>query len=180
VSYVELGCRSLLVAVFATAIAGKVTRSAFGEYVSSTGRLLPTRLAGWGRSAAAAVLVAELTTVALLLTPNAAVAGFAAAAGLSAAFAAGVAGALRRGERAPCRCFGASTAPLGRTHLARNALVGVTALVGLASTQATTAEPWHLGGAATAVLAGLVVAALVVRLDDLTALFTPSSPRRQA
>jgi hypothetical protein len=170
--YVELTCRLLLAAVFVTAAAGKLSRSAFTEFVASTGRLLPTRFVRWRRPAGVAVLVAEIATAAMLLIGPAAEVGLASAAGLSVAFTAGVAGALRRGERASCSCFGTSTSPIGPAHVVRNATLAAAALVGLASAQAVPAPAWHPGGAAIAVGVGLVAATLVVRLEDITALFT--------
>jgi thiol-disulfide isomerase/thioredoxin len=100
-------------------------------------------------------------------------AGFGLALGLSLAFAAGIGAALRRKERAPCRCFGVSTAPLGRTHLARNAVVGAAAVAGLALTSLVPPGAVHPAGVVLTVLVGAVLAALVVRMDDLVALFAP-------
>lgn len=178
-SYAALGCQWLLVAVFGAAAAGKLTsRQAYAEFVVSTGRLLPTRWSRWRRPAAVGVLVGELVTAMLLVVPATATLGFTAAAGLGLLFGAGVAAALRRGERAPCRCFGISTTPLGRPHLVRNALVAGVAVGGLTSTLLAPAGPVHPAGALVAVAAGLVTAVLVVRLDDVVALFAPTPQGR--
>ncbi|WP_068922775.1 MauE/DoxX family redox-associated membrane protein [Planobispora rosea] len=173
--HLALACRVLLAAVLLIAVGSKLSRTAFGEFVSSTGRLLPPRLTGRQRSAAVLVLAVEAATVPALLVPATAALGLVAAVGLLTAFTIGIGGALHRGERAPCRCFGASRTRLGPLHLARNLTliaVGVTGLA--ASASAGTAHP---GGAVLAVFAGIVLAALMVRLDDLAALFAPTHPR---
>ncbi|MFC7643690.1 MauE/DoxX family redox-associated membrane protein [Streptosporangium lutulentum] len=78
------------------------------------------------------VFAAELAAVVLLAVPTTAVIGFALSAVLLTGFAAGIAGALRRGERTPCRCFGAAGTRLGPAHLVRNLVLAVIAAVGLA------------------------------------------------
>jgi hypothetical protein len=62
---------------------------------------------------------------------------------------------------------------LGRTHLVRNAAVSAAAVTGLALMSLTPPGAGHPAGAALAVLVGAVLAALVVRIDDLVALFAP-------
>jgi hypothetical protein len=174
-AYAGLTCRSLLVAVFVVAAGSKLGRRGFPEFVVSAGRLLPTRWSGRRRPVAATVLAGEVAAAGLLVWPATVPAGFGLALGLSAAFAAGIAAAVRRGERAPCRCFGGSAAPLGRTQLVRNVALAVVALAGLVLVWCWPTVPVHPAGAGLAVLVGLVLAALVVRLDDLVALIAPTS-----
>lgn len=171
--YALLACQVLLLAVFAVAGGSKLTRHGFGEFRAATGRLLPVRWSGWRRPAAVGVLVAELATVGLLAWPPAVPVGFAMALGLGTAFSAGIVAALRRGERGPCRCLGASTTPLGGSHLARNGVVTAAAVVGLVLAWLPEPVPASPAGIGLAAVAGLVLAALVVRMDDLVALFAP-------
>lgn len=94
-------------------------------------------------------------------------------------FGVGIAAAMLRGLRTTCRCFGSSSAPLGRRHLVRNALLVAVAATGLAfgSDRVGSADP---AGLAVAGAGALVLAALVVRLDDLIDLFTPAFAGRHS
>jgi hypothetical protein len=165
--YAAFGCRALLAAVFAVAVASKLRGAA--AFVDATHRLLPARWADLARPLAAGTAGTELAVLALLVPPATVRWGCALAAAVLAAFTVAVWSALRRGERAPCRCLGATTAPLSRRHLARNGLLGAAALTG-ALVPAGGATP---AGSVLAVAVGLVVAVLVVRLDDLVELFLP-------
>ena len=93
-------------------------------------------------------------------------------AGLLAAFTAAIAIAVRRGRTAPCWCFGVSSTPLGRSHVARNLFLIAVAVLGLAAAAAG-------GSAVTAAAAlaagcGVVAGLLVTRLDDLMSLVRTS------
>lgn len=180
-TYVTLTCQWLLAAVFAVAAGGKVTPGRFREFVSAAGRLVPPGWWRWRRPVAVGVLVAELATVGLLVWPATALAGMALVGCLSAIFSSGMGAALRRGERAPCRCFGASQAALGGAQLARNAVIGAVAIAGIATGWGSPPAPAHqlAGAGLAAVLVGLVLAALVVRMDDLVALVAPMPARRE-
>ncbi|MEV6398955.1 MauE/DoxX family redox-associated membrane protein [Streptomyces sp. NPDC051907] len=173
--YLLFACRVLLVGVFLVAVAGKLRgRAAFDEFAASIRamRLLPRRLAA---PAAAAVAATEAAVVVLLAWPAAVPAGFALAAALLIVFTAGIALALRRGRREPCRCFGASAAPLGPVHVVRNLFLALAAAAGLVLSLAEGAHwPPNAGAGALALTAGVIGVLLVVRLDDLTALFTTS------
>lgn len=170
-AYVIVACRVLLVGVFAVAAGSKLTRHGFEEFEAATGRLLPVQWSGWRRPAAVGVLAGEVAAVGMLIWPASVSVGFGLALGLSLAFAIGVRAALRRGERAPCGCFGASAAPLGRVHLVHNAALGAVAATGLVLMPLAPLGVDHPAGVALAVLVGFVLAALMVRLDDLVALF---------
>ena len=171
-SYLTLSLRCLVGVVFAVAAAGKLRgRRAFGEFLESLQPLavVPAR---WRRAAAIATVGAEVVVVALLALPGAGAAGgFALAAVLLAAFAVAIRAAVRRGVRAPCRCFGASSTPLDRPHVARNACLGVAAAAGAVLAHATAPAAPHPGGVVLALASGGVLALLVTRLDDLVELF---------
>lgn len=94
---------------------------------------------------------------------------------LAMAFAVAILAAIRRGDRAPCNCFGASARPVGRVHVVRNAVLIIVAALGLAA-DAAEAGPVGPAGGFAAVIAGGVLAALVVRADDLAELFGPVAP----
>ena len=81
-----------------------------------------------------------------------------------ATFTAGTWLAVARGTDAPCPCFGASPAPLGRPHVVRDALLCVAAGAGIACAGAGGART---GGILLALAVGLVIAVLVVHVDDL-------------
>ncbi|SEG98045.1 hypothetical protein SAMN05444920_111168 [Nonomuraea solani] len=182
--YLLIACQVLLAAVFAIALAGKVRgRAAFDAYVSSIVALeiLPRRVSV---AAANALLAAEAVVIVLLALPWTVPLGFAAAAGTLAAMIGGILVALRRGRRAPCRCFGASVTPLGRVHVVRNLVLAAAGGAGLAAWATAGAggaglAAWavagpdapHPAGVVIALVAAGVSALLVVRLDDLMELF---------
>ncbi|MER5768476.1 MauE/DoxX family redox-associated membrane protein [Streptomyces sp. NPDC001985] len=170
--YVAFACRILLIGVFLTAVAGKArSRTAFAAFERSLAGLglLPARLS---RAVAVSVIAAESATVVLLVPAPTVPLGFALGALLLLGFSAGIALALRRGRRAPCRCFGASAAPLGPVHVVRNLLLAAAGAAGAVLVAAGPADGWppHPGGAAIACASALVVVVLTVRLDDLTEL----------
>ncbi|MEU8103212.1 MauE/DoxX family redox-associated membrane protein [Nonomuraea muscovyensis] len=170
----EIACRVLLAGVFAAALAGKLRgRSAYQEFAASIVALgvLPRTPA---KAAAAAITAGEAVAVVLLAWPATAALGFGLSAVLLGAFAAGIVSALRRGRRAPCRCFGASTTPLGRAHVYRNLVLLAGSGLGLVA--AFAGGPAEVAGVAVAAVAGAVAVVPVVRFDDLVSLFAPSSP----
>ncbi|MGK5552102.1 MauE/DoxX family redox-associated membrane protein [Actinomadura kijaniata] len=180
--YLAFGCRVLIGLVFALSAFSKLrSRPAFAEFAAVTRTLLralvPGRSAGraGARRVGAAVAVLEAAVPVLLVVPAAVPAGHAVALALLAAFAAGIAAALRGGVRTACRCFGASAAPLGARHLARNGVLALAALTGLVAGpgRVAAAEPAGLAVAATA---AAVLALLVIRFDDLIDLFADPAP----
>ncbi|AVT35852.1 hypothetical protein C6W10_04565 [Plantactinospora sp. BB1] len=178
VSYVSEFSRWLLVLVFLASAGSKVRgRAAFRAFADSLRAmaLLPSRVVV---PLAVAVTAAE-AAVPLLLVPlpvaEVTTVGFALAAALLAAFTVAVAAVLRRGTRVSCRCFGeAAAAPFGRQHLARNVVLTVVAGIGgyasLGGTRMT------VGTVVLAVPLAVVGALVVVRLDDIVALFLPGTP----
>jgi uncharacterized membrane protein YphA (DoxX/SURF4 family) len=173
VRYLDVAGRLLIGVVFAVAVVSKVaSRDAFRAFVRSLQQMdvLPLRSV----PAAARVSVAtEATIVTLLAVPLrwTAAAGFALAAGLLAIFAAAIRRSVRRGNRAPCRCFGASVTPLGRHHVVRNLLLAGAALVGL--TGAVGRGHADVAGGFVAAGAGAVVGIAMIAYDDIAALLRP-------
>ncbi|MGW2699576.1 MauE/DoxX family redox-associated membrane protein [Streptomyces sp. NPDC001340] len=171
-TYLFLGCRALLLVVFLVAVTGKIRgRAAFADFSSS---VVALRLLSRRRSKAAAVMTvgAELAAVLLLAVPATAVAGFGVAIGLLLAFVTGIVVALRGGRTAPCRCFGASATPLGPVHVVRNLVLTAVGTAGLTAGLTASARPPEPGGAVVACATALIVALLVIQLDDLAILFT--------
>lgn len=171
VQYVEVFCRVALFVVLAVSVVAKVGgRHALRELAGS---LAAMRLVTQTRSRRAALLLvmAEVSTAALLAVPL--VLGFAAAAVLMGMLTIGVAIAVRRGADVPCPCFGASAVPVRRVHVARNAgLFSVAVLGGTTALIGGTSEP---AGLALSVAAGVVAGGLLVFLDEFVELFQPMS-----
>ncbi|MEH1166253.1 MauE/DoxX family redox-associated membrane protein [Micromonospora sp. CPCC 205539] len=180
-TYLQIGSWAVLLGVFVVALAGKIRkRAAFDEFRASIAalRVLPRR---WSLPVAVAVAATEATVVVLLALPITALVGVSLAVALLAAFTTGIVLALRQGQRAPCRCFGASATPLGPTHVVRNLVlmaVGSAGLLAAFVSEATTAARPHPAGVAVTLATAAVAVLLVVRLDDLTALFTSHAPTR--
>lgn len=176
--YVEVAGRLTLALVFLAAVLGKVrSRAAFAEFARSVDQfgLLPrTRVAAVVRLAVAA----EAAVVVLLAVPAAAHAGYVLAVGLLGVLSAAILAALRRGRRPACRCFGAGGAPLDARHVLRNAVLLALAVLGWAVLQAPSPGPLRPAGVLLGLAAAVPVAALVIRLDDLAALFAPTPTRR--
>ncbi|WP_370947235.1 MauE/DoxX family redox-associated membrane protein [Amycolatopsis sp. cg5] len=168
-SYAELFFRAFLLGVFLFAVLGKARgRAAFDEFARSIQglRLLPRK---WSVPTAAAVVAAEAAVVVLLAVPGTVVAGFGLASALLIGMTGAIVVAIGQGRQAPCRCFGASVTPLGMAHVVRNLILLATGAGGLAFAGSTGAmEP---GGVLLALAAAAVGVLLVVRADDLMALF---------
>ncbi|SCG65813.1 Methylamine utilisation protein MauE [Micromonospora halophytica] len=175
--HLELTARLLLALVFLAAVVGKLrTRSDFADFVATVGRFgVPAR---WTRPVARAAVAAEAAVVVLLVTPGAAPAGSALAVALLGVLTAALVAALRRGERPACRCFGAGDTPIGRRHVLRNLALGAVALLGLAAgLNGGGGSPSSSAAVLLAAGVALPLAAVVVRLDDLVALFAPAPSR---
>ncbi|MFF5208841.1 MauE/DoxX family redox-associated membrane protein [Streptosporangium sp. NPDC000396] len=178
--YLMIACRALLAGVFLIALAGKIRgRVAFDEFVASIVALGMFPRAG-STAAAYAVLGAEAVVILSLALPSTVLLGFAAAMALLIALTTGILAAMRRGRRAPCRCFGASATPLGTAHVARNLVLLLAGGAGLTAGAVAGGDGAgaHPVGIALALVAAAVGVLIVVRLDDLLSLFTPSVPPR--
>jgi Methylamine utilisation protein MauE len=167
--YLGVACASLIGWVFLASAISKLRQ--FGEFTRSLPALAPVRPAQI-RPLAMSVVAAEAAVPVLLLFPAAVSYGFAVAGGLLAAFTAAIAIAFKRGRRAPCRCFGASSTPLGPSHLVRNAILLISTVAG---GLALDAQRPQAAGLAVAIAAGLVVAILIVAIDDIAVLFARTS-----
>ena len=94
---------------------------------------------------------------------------------LTSILATGIAVILHRGTRARCACFGSVTnSTLGRPHLVRNLGLLALLVVALISAQYSHGQP-SAGGALVAVIAGAVTGLMLIRFDDVVALFAPIS-----
>jgi len=174
VRYLVLVAGATLWLVFAVSAVSKIrTRAAYAAFVASTGRLLPAG-SRWVRQAALLVVVAEVAVVVLL--PVLPALGLAIAAVLLAAFTVAIAGAVRRGVTAPCRCFGSSARPLGVAQAVRNGVLAVLATGGAAGAVAVpdVLAGAHPAGVAIAALGALVLAVLTISFDDVADLLTGS------
>ncbi|MFB9689396.1 MauE/DoxX family redox-associated membrane protein [Amycolatopsis plumensis] len=157
---------ALIAVVFAASSLSKLRD--FRGFARSVPALVPMP-AKWVVPVSVAVVVTELASAVLVLVT--AIAGFVLASALLLAFTTAIAASLRRGRRAPCRCFGAAETPIGPRHLVRNTLLICFAVLGaLAPEQLPPAA-----GAAVAFAAGVVVAVLVVAMDDIAVVFARSS-----
>ena len=167
--YLELGCRGVLAGVLLVSLAGKLRgRAAYAAFVAATKSLLATgdRQAG---VLAPLTIAAEIgTVVALAIGP----AGLVAAAALLGCFTGALVLALRRGSVAPCRCFGASTTPIGLHHVVRNVVLIGLAAAGLIAGAAPGDPPVEPAALAITALAVGVCVLVTARLDDLVDVLT--------
>ncbi len=168
--YLSLAGRVLLGVTFAVAAAGKVL--GFRAFAADLARMrvLPRR---WVTIAAVLTVTAEAAVAPLLLAGRLVPVGAALAALLLTTFGAVIVVLLRRGQAASCPCFGRAATPLGARHLARNGLLLLAAALAVTGPAAPATAP-GLAGVVAAVAAGVFLASLVIRLDDLTALFAPA------
>jgi len=174
VQYLEVVCRLLLAAVFITAAFTKLSgKAAWLAFVQSLRQLdqVPGPLL---RPAALAAVAIEVIVVVLLLVPVrvAGWIGFALAGCLLLSFTLVIGRALSRGNRAPCRCFGASSTPLGMSHILRNLVLVLVAVLGLAGASAS--GPLDAPYALLAGAAGLVAGILITAFEDIVALVKPA------
>ena len=165
-------CQGLLAVVLVVSATSKLRSvqalRAFTQSLSSMQLVRATQ----ARPVAIALAAAEAIVAALLLLPATRDAGFAGAATLLAVLTGGVAVVISRGTAQPCRCFGDSSTPLSWRHLIRNLLLCAAATAAIAAPHG---EP-PLPGTLVALFAGAVVGLLVTAMDDLVALFAPTSP----
>ncbi len=167
--YVIVGCRGLLVLVFAAAAVGKLLPSgsfaAFRDSIRAAG-LLPPSLAS---PVAVGVVAGEVGQIPLLLVPETAPLGAAAAGLLLAGFVGFIGLTMRRGTALRCNCFGQGGSRLGPRHLWRNGFLLLTV-----AGAAVPVEPGALhdpAGLAFAAVAAATAAVLVIRLDDVVDAF---------
>ncbi|MEU6412640.1 MauE/DoxX family redox-associated membrane protein [Microbispora sp. NPDC046933] len=177
-TYVLLACRMAIGLTFLVSLASKLRgRESWLRFAGATARLLPsrtvtTRATQRHHALAAVVAAVEGAVVVLLVVPATASAGFAVALAALGAFSLVIHKAIRRGLMVPCHCFGGRNLPVGPADLARNALLGLIALTGLALTVLVPVRgPAEPAGAAVAALAALLVTVLVVLTEEIADLF---------
>ena len=161
-------------------------QAGLGEARLVPGRFLPATAAALaageivtaGGLAAAAILIAMAGPGAVTVTA----ASLGAAVVLTAILSAGVAVIVRRGTPARCACFGAASGgsagrPMGKAHLSRNLglLAAVAAGLAAVAAGAVAGGAPAPAGVVVAALTGALAAILLIRLDDLVAVFTPVS-----
>jgi uncharacterized membrane protein YphA (DoxX/SURF4 family) len=175
-THFELGCRALLAVVLAAAATGKLRRRDFEAFtVALRGFGVPARLAR--APLAALVVVLEVTAAVLLVAAPSA--GYALALGLIAAFTVALRRVVRSGQQVACRCFGASTAPVGVAHLVRNgALLAVIGL-GIVAEALADGEPSALAVRLVAIACGALAGAGITRWDDLAYVVRPALAERR-
>lgn len=147
---VALGLRLLLALVFATAAAGKLA-----DQQGTRGTLGDFGMPEWSRAPLALLLpLAELATAVALVIEQSARWGAIAALSLLVLFAAGIAGAMARGEAPDCHCFGQiSSAPAGRGTLIRNAFLAAPAVFITAYGPGDAIDSWLSARSATELVA---------------------------
>jgi hypothetical protein len=173
--YLAVTGRVGLATVFVLAVAGKlIGPGAFTEFTRSV-----TRLTGWSGAPARAVarltVAGEAATVVLALLPPrwCGLAGCLLGLLLTAGFTTAVGASLRRGEAAPCRCFGRSATPLGARHVLRNVVLMLIAVAGLVGQwpDPSVSPAIVLIGTAAGLFIGLAGAAF----DDIVGLGAPAT-----
>ena len=173
--YVVMALRVALAGVFLLSFLSKVRdRSAARQFIDWVRQLelVPPLLAP---AVAGTMLLTEGTIVGLVAFEATSALGFILAAILMSLFSGGIGLILRRGGSIPCRCFGASTYPIGRTHLARTLVVLAAAVLGAVATIALDPASGHAAGNAIAVAVGIVIALLLRFIDEIVFLFTAPS-----
>ncbi|MFF4625302.1 MauE/DoxX family redox-associated membrane protein [Nonomuraea jabiensis] len=175
IAYIGFGCRVLLAVVFFAAAVSKMRgRRNRTEFRASLGAFGVKPC--WRSAVAAAVITCELATAVLLAADATALAGLGVGAALLIIFTMAINSVLRRGTSASCRCFGASTQPLGRRHLVRNAILLSIAAVGVTGTSPAKAlgiAGWNPAALTVSGFVAVVLAALVISYDDLVAVVLP-------
>ncbi|EOD65073.1 MauE/DoxX family redox-associated membrane protein [Amycolatopsis vancoresmycina] len=166
--YLRAAGVALIAVVFAASSVSKLRD--FRGFARSVPVLVPMP-AGWVTPVSVVVVAAEAGSAVLVAVPATATAGFLLASALLLAFTVAIAASLRRGRPAPCRCFGVSETPVGPRHLVRNSVLLALTLLG-----ALAPGPLPpLAGAVVAFGAGVVVAVLVIAMDDIAVVFARSS-----
>lgn len=171
--YLLLGTRCLLGCVFLVSFSGKVWgRARYDGYLAATRRLMPRWAASRvsARAAAPVVLAVEVAVPVLLAVPATVLPGLALSCVLMSVFAGATAAALRRGENAPCHCFGVSQRDLSTGHVTRNVVLAGLALAGTVAASSN-ARPLAATDAAVVAALAVVAAVLFVIADDLADVF---------
>lgn len=171
--YVVLGARSLIATVLVVAAVGKVRSLPALVQTLHGWRLLPPGLVG---PVATAVIAVEGALALTLVASRGALltAALLVSSAFFVALATTIGLVLSRGTvGASCACFGSTPYRLGRRHVWRNLALAGMSLVGAAGV-ATSTPTVNPGGVVLALTVGLICAVVVVSLDALVELVTPS------
>lgn len=175
-TYASLACRVICCLVFAVSSYGKLhSKSAFQDFVSWVGSLWALS-ARFRRPLAVAVAASEILAVLLIAFPRTSAVGLILTASLFLAFSAGIFVILRSKRTIGCNCFGASAAPVSIRHLVRNMLLCAIAVAGIASIGPRATDP---AGVVLVIGIALVVATLLVSLDEIGILFANPVPNAE-
>ncbi len=170
--YLALACRCMTGAVFAVAAFGKLRNAAAYRGFAAWLDTLPVLSARARRRAVPVLVAVEVMVTVAVALPWTAAAGLLLAAVTLAVFAAGALAVTRRGSTEPCQCFGASSAPLGPRHVIRNTLAAAVAAVGAVGAADAGPAASHPLPVMLSVGGGLVLALLLIFIDDIAALFS--------
>ena len=150
-----LTCAALACVFAVSGVAKLLDRAGTTQAVSGFG--VPARLVPF---VAAALAPVELVTAVLLLVPQTAQAGLVVALALLAGFTVAVLLSLRAGRQVECHCFGRiGGADISWRTVARNAVLAVLAVVGLASSGGE--DPAVI----VAIVGGVLLAAVIVAVE---------------
>jgi methylamine utilization protein MauE len=173
-TYISLACRCVCCLVFAASAYGKLhSKPAFREFISWIASL-PAVPARARMPLAVAIAASEVCAIAAIVIPRSSAAGLVLATCLFAVFGVGMLVILRSKPAVGCNCFGPSTTPVGIQHVLRDAALCAIAATGIASLGPRASDP---AGVALAVGTAIVIAALLVFLDELGMVF--AGPRRE-
>ena len=175
-TYLAFIARSTLLLVFAAALSGKLRNtSAWTDFVTATGTLLGVRRAR-GVLAGLTVL-AEGLTVGCLVVNRTAYAGLLLALAVLSIFLLVVARGVVRGAQTTCNCFGSGGTTLGWTHVWRNVLLVIVALLGVCAGSIGRVPSIVLGSTyATPLVVSLIAAAVFAMWDDIAYLVRGVEP----
>jgi hypothetical protein len=174
--YVALTCRVVMAVTFGVSACSKArSRAAFLDFVGWLGGIAPVSRRT-ATPVAGALVITEIVVACAMVVPASARPGLMLAALLLTVFAVGIFRALRQGVRAPCKCFGTSTTPLGWPQIVRNVLLVVVALTGAVTLNGD--GGMAIAGIVLSLVAGLLLVLPVVFYDDLAFLLQqPASPQ---
>lgn len=174
--YVMVVLRAVVGVVFLLAAVSKSGgRRSFERFREGLVGLAPAVAPVTGPVAVATVLV-EWLVVVLVAWPVTAAAGFGLAAVVLTVFSAVLVGALRRGAKVPCRCFGSSAQPVSAAGLWRNGVLSAVSVAGVVAHTVVPAGPGRAGGVVLAAAAGGLTGLAVVFSDEVVDLFTDPGP----
>jgi hypothetical protein len=167
--YLSLVCRGTVVLVFAVSAFSKLrSRAALAQFARST-ELLSGLSARRASTLARIVIAGEVTVAVLASAGPLPAAGLGVAGVLLCAFTGALARFPDSGQALSCGCFGSSATATRHTAIARNVLLLGVVVVGLLSAGAV---PLRWDAALVCAVAAAVLAAFLIRLDEIASLFT--------